>query len=130
MTPEQIALVRNSYEKLRPARDELGRVFYARLFETNPELRRLFHGDIDRQAQALTAMLELIVKMLDLQDKLVPLVHYLGERHAAAGVRPEYFRPFGEALMWTLNHLLKDEFTLDTRRAWAEAYRFMTENMT
>lgn len=89
--------------------DEAGRVFYARLFELHPELRKLFRSDVQDQARALMAMLELIVKNLDLHDKLVPLIHYLDERHMALNVRPEHYRPFGEALMWTLNRMLGDE---------------------
>jgi hemoglobin-like flavoprotein len=130
VTPEQIALVRQTFRKLDGLQDETGRVFYARLFEISPELRELFPGDLKRQRQALMAMIELIVKMLDLQDKLVPLIHYLGDRHRILNVKAEHFRPFGEALMWTLNRMLREEFTLDTRRAWTEAYRFMMDNMT
>jgi hemoglobin-like flavoprotein len=130
MTPEHIALIKDSFRKLSPALDDVGRIFYARLFNANPELRALFPGEIDRQSRALTTMLEMIVKTLDLQDKLVPLIHYLGERHAVFNVKPEHYRPFGEALIWTLSSILLDEFTPETRRAWEEAYRFMEENMT
>ena len=130
MTPEYIALVRDSYLKLSPVQNEFGRVFYGRLFEVNPELRAIFPGNMDGQSRALVAMVGLIVKMLDLQDKLIPLLHYLGERHVALDVRPEYYRPFGEALMWTLASFLREDFTPATRRAWEEAYRFMVDNMT
>ena len=130
MTPEQIALVRDSFHRLGPALNDVGRIFYARLFNANPELHALFRGDMDRQSRTLVAMVELIVKTLDLQDKLIPLIHYLGERHAAFNVKPEHYRPFGEALIWTLTSILKDEFTPEMQRAWEEAYRFMVENMT
>jgi hemoglobin-like flavoprotein len=129
VTPEHIELVRVSFRKLNPAFDDFGRVFYARLFKTNPELRALFPGQMGKQTRALMAMLEMIVKSLDLQEKLIPLVHYLGERHAIFNVKPEHYKPFGDALMWTLAFILMDEFTPDTRRAWEEAYRFMAENM-
>ena len=130
MRPEHIKLVRDSFTKLSPQLDDLGRVFYARLFDVNPALRALFPGDMGHQARALTAMLELIVKTLDMQDKLVPLIHYLGERHAAHQVRPEHYAPFGAALMWTLGAVLRDDFTPETRHALEEAYRFMVDNMT
>jgi nitric oxide dioxygenase len=129
VTPEHIELIRDSFRKLNPALDDFGRVFYARLFKANPELRALFPGEMDRQARALTAMLEMIVKSLDLQDKLVPLIRYLGERHTVFNVKPEHYQPFGAALMWTLAFILMEEFTPETRRAWEEAYRFMAENM-
>ena len=130
MTPENIELVRASFRMLGPALDDFGPVFYARLFETNPELRAIFPGNMGSQSRALIGMLELIVKMLDMQDKLLPLIHYLGERHAALRVRPEHFPPFGEALLWTLQSFLREDFTPATRRAWQEAYQFMADNMS
>ena len=129
MTPEDIALVRASFRKLGPVLDDVGPVFYARLFKINPALRAIFPGNMGNQSRALIAMLELIVKMLDMQDKLVPLIHYLGERHAALNVKPEYYQPFGETLIWTLESFLREDFTPATRRAWEEAYRFMSDNM-
>ena len=84
---------------------------------------------MDSQSRALTEMIALIVKILDLQDKLIPLIHYLGERHAAFNVKPEHYPPFGKALIWTLASFLRDEFTPETRGAWQEAYQFMVENM-
>jgi nitric oxide dioxygenase len=130
MTPEQITLIREAFRKLGPVMNEVGPVFYARLFEVRPELRAIFRGNMDSQARALLAMVELIVKMLDMREKLIPLIHYLGERHAVLDVRPEHYRPFGEALIWTLAMFLRDEFTPETRRAWQDAYDFMAENMT
>ena len=130
MTPEDIAFVRDSFRKLRPALDEVGPAFYARLFKVNPGLRAIFPRNMSSQSRALIAMLELIVKMLDMQDKLVPLIHYLGERHVALNVKPEHYPPFGDALIWTLESFLREDFTPETRRAWEEAYQIMTDNMT
>jgi nitric oxide dioxygenase len=127
--PDDIALIRASFATLQPRMDKLGSLFYARLFATKPELRRLFPSDLERQTRALTAMLELIVKMLDMQDKLVPLVHYLGDRHRAVKIRPEHYAPFGAALMWALEAMLREEFTPEVRRAWEAAYAFMADNM-
>jgi nitric oxide dioxygenase len=129
VTPERIALIRTSFSKLQPRIDDLGGVFYARLFATNPELRGLFPHDMDQQSRVLVAMLELIVKILDLQEKLVPLIHYLGARHRAVKVKPEHYAPFGKALIWSLENMLQDEFTPETRRAWQDAYTFMADNM-
>jgi len=129
MTPEDIALVRESLRLLGPGMEAFGAVFYNRLFETNPALRDVFPGNLDSQKRALAAMLELIVKMLDMRDKLVPLIRYLGERHQALHVKPEYYAPFGETLIWTLDSFLREDFTPPMRRAWEEAYAFMADNM-
>ena len=130
MTPASIALIRESFARLQPHSEEFGHVFYARLFACNPGLRALFPKTIDAQARAFTKMMDLAVKMLDMQEQLVPMIHYLGERHAAAHVKPAHFAPFGEALQWALGSMLQDEFTPEVQRAWREAYAFMTNHMT
>ena len=129
MTPQQIDLIRASFALLQPRLPELGGEFYARLFATAPQLRPMFPREISRQAHALAAMLELIVKMIDMQDKLVPLIRYLGERHRVLKVRPEHYPPFTAALLWTLQRTLGDEFTPETREAWQAAFDFMAEHM-
>ncbi len=129
MTVEQVALVRASFQKLVPAVDAVGRTFYQRLFATRPGMRAFFRGDMEDQSRALMAMIELIIKTLDLHDKLVPLIHFLGERHAAFGIKSQHYAPFGEALVETQALTLGDEFTPDVRRAWVAAYAFMADNM-
>lgn len=129
MPPETVALLRESFALLSPRLDEFGAAFYRQLFESNPALRNVFHGDMEKQTHALTAMLELIIKLLDMRDKVVPLIHYLGDRHRAMQVRREYYAPFGEALIATLAAFLGDKFTPELRRAWVQAYRYMADNM-
>ena len=53
--PGQIALIRTSFAKVQPRMDELGSVFYARLFATKPELRELFPQDMGRVKARLHA---------------------------------------------------------------------------
>ena len=129
MTPEQVTLVKTSFQKLTPEVDSVGRTFYQRLFAAHPEMRTFFRGDMEDQSRTLMAMIGLMVKTLDLHEKLVPLIRYLGERHAVFGVKPQHYAPFGDALIETLALTLNDEFTPEVRRAWEAAYKFMAENM-
>ena len=55
MTPEQIALVQSSFRQVAPIADRAAVLFYARLFELDPSLRRLFHGDMTEQGNKLKA---------------------------------------------------------------------------
>ena len=45
MTPKQIVLVQESF-KVLPAADVAAALFYGRLFELDPSLRDMFHGDM------------------------------------------------------------------------------------
>jgi hypothetical protein len=47
MTPEQIDLVRKSFDALWPFRRKLAEQFYGRFFELAPDTRRLFPNDME-----------------------------------------------------------------------------------
>jgi hemoglobin-like flavoprotein len=47
--PEQIDLVRNSFDALWPFRRKLAEQFYSRFFELAPDTRRLFPDDLEKQ---------------------------------------------------------------------------------
>src|SRR5215813_14251301 len=49
MTPEQIDLVRKSFDAMWPFRRKLAEQFYGRFFELAPDTRRLFPNDMERQ---------------------------------------------------------------------------------
>ncbi len=57
MTPNQAALVQESFRKVAPIADIAASVFYARLFELDPSLRALFKGDMKRQGTMLMSMI-------------------------------------------------------------------------
>ena len=127
MTPEQIALVQESFKKVPAA--EAARLFYERLFELAPALRRLFPEDLTHQGERLMAMIGTAVAGLDKPDALLPVVRDLGARHAGYGARPEYYATVGEALLWTLDQGLGEAFTDDVEQAWSAAYGLLSETM-
>jgi len=49
MTPEQIALVQSSYDRLGPDHSELAARFYVELFAHDPDLRPQFTTDLALQ---------------------------------------------------------------------------------
>mmetsp|Transcript_28515 Transcript_28515/g.53542 ORF Transcript_28515/g.53542 Transcript_28515/m.53542 type:complete len:85 (+) Transcript_28515:556-810(+) len=49
MTPDQITLVQESFEKVLPVADHISDLFYDRLFATAPEIRPLFSDDLADQ---------------------------------------------------------------------------------
>ena len=44
MNPEQIALVKSTFEQVRPVSDAAASMFYDRLFEIEPATKPLFDG--------------------------------------------------------------------------------------
>jgi hemoglobin-like flavoprotein len=129
MNTDQIKLVQNSFEKVRPISETAAELFYKRLFELNPSLKSLFKGDMKTQGIMLMKMLDYVVTGLDEPDKIVPAIKDLGKRHVGYGVKEEYYETVGEALLWTLEKGIGEDFTQDVKEAWAEAYKLLSDTM-
>ena len=122
MTPEQAQLVKQSFAKVAPIAEQAAGLFYTRLFETAPEVKPLFKGDIREQGRKLMATIGLAVSSLDRLPQLVPVVQDLGRKHGGYGVRDEHYDKVGAALLWTLEQGLGADFTPETKAAWTEVY--------
>ena len=129
MTPQQVEQIQASFAKVAPIADAAAALFYGRLFETAPETRALFRGDMAVQGQKLMAALATVVDGLGRIEAIAPAVRDLGKRHVAYGVRAEHYAVVGAALLWTLEQGLADDFTPELRAAWAAAYAALSEMM-
>ena len=130
MTPAQVDMIRTSWTAVEPIGDVAATLFYDRLFELDPALRRLFsRTDMAQQKKVLIQTLTVVVKSLDRLDQLVPAIEALGRRHAGYGVRAEHYDTVGAALLWTLGQGLGDGFTPDLEVAWTEAYTTLASVM-
>ncbi len=129
MNPEQIALVQNSFEKVRPIAATAAKLFYGRLFEIDPATKPLFKGSMEEQGFKLMATIEIIAKGLSVPEVILPLVKQLAQRHVGYGVMDEQYATVGAALIWTLKQGLGEDFTPDVREAWTEAYTFLSDVM-
>jgi hemoglobin-like flavoprotein len=129
MTKEQINLVRASFAKIEPAAEEAAVLFYARLFDLDPELRPLFKGDIRLQGLKLMRTIGMAVAALDRLEEIVPAVRALGARHAVYGVKDRDYETVARALLWTLEKALKSDFTAETKAAWTEVYNLLAQAM-
>jgi nitric oxide dioxygenase len=129
MTPCQIDLVRSSFASVEPIADTAATIFYRRLFDLDPSLRRLFPDDLAAQRRNLMQTLTMVVRGLDRLERIVPGVEALGRRHSGYGVHPEDFETVGAALLETLEEGLGAAFTSDVRDAWAAAYAILAAVM-
>ena len=129
MTPQQIKLVQNSFAQVAPIATIAADLFYGRLFEIAPQVRRMFPQEMAEQKKKLMAMLGTVVNGLSRLDTLMPAVRALGKRHAAYDVHEEHFAPVGAALLWTLEQGLGDDFTPEVKDAWATAYGVLSSVM-
>ena len=129
MTPDTVALVQTSFAKVAPIAGVAADLFYDRLFEIAPDVRRLFPDDLAGQKKKLMTMLGTAVAGLSKPDALLPVVRALGARHGGYGVKAEHFAPIGSALLWTLEKGLAEAFTPDVKAAWVEVYGVLSQTM-
>ena len=129
MTNEQIKLVQDSFKQVAPIAETAAQLFYARLFELDPDLELLFKGNLSEQGRKLMQMLGLAVNSLDRMDQLLPVVRSLGTRHVVYGVRDKDYDTVGQALLWTLQKGLGEAFTPDVEAAWSNVYATLASAM-
>jgi nitric oxide dioxygenase len=129
VTPQQIEQVQASFAKVEPIADQAAALFYRRLFETAPEVRALFKGDMNIQGRKLMAAIATVVNSLGDTAAVAPAVCELAKRHVAYGVRPEHYELVEGALLWTLEQGLGDDYSPAVSAAWAAAYGALSEMM-
>ena len=129
MNPRQIGLIKESWDKVYPTGDKAADLFYDKLFELDPELKKLFPEDMTEQGRKLMTMINVAVNSLDNLATVVPAVQESGRRHMNYGVKDEDYDTVGEALIWTLGAGLGDDFTDDVKQAWVEVYTLLATTM-
>ena len=123
-------LIRDSFVKIAPRKQQAGEIFYARLFEKDPSLRAMFHrAPIETQATKLTQVFEWVVERLDRVPELKAELTALGEKHAEYGVKVDHYPLVGSALVWTLKKTLGSEFSPEAEDAWIELYTYLSNQM-
>ncbi len=75
------------------------------------------------------AMIVTAVSDLNDPNKLIPTIKMLGIRHADYGVIDKHYNIVGEALLWTFEQGLGENFTPDVKDAWGVVYTLLANIM-
>ena len=108
---------------------ETADMFYRRLFETHPELEGCFTGEMKDFGYQPIEIIQVIVAGILSNDAVLPVYRDLGNPYREYGVEVADYAAVAEALMWTLEQKLGDEFTPDVRNAWVNFYALIAETM-
>jgi len=80
MTPEQVTLVKESWEQVKLISGKAAELFYGKLFELDPSLKPLFKtDDMKEQGRKLMATIGVAVASLDKLEEILPTVQALGK---------------------------------------------------
>jgi nitric oxide dioxygenase len=117
---------------LGPQAEQLTRLFYERMFEKNPEVRRYFnpaHQEAGIQQRALAGALVAYATHIDELDKLACHIQLIAHKHVSLGIVREHYPIVGEHLLGAIKELLGDQATDEIIEAWAKAYGALAEIM-
>jgi hemoglobin-like flavoprotein len=125
----QPEIVRTTFATLTVMPEVAGALFYERLFAINPGFRSLFKNDMRIQGVKLMTTLAMVVYNLPAPGQISPAIRDLAMRHAEYDVRLADYDALREALLWTLEQALGEEFTPAVQEAWTVCYNELADDM-
>ena len=129
MTPQSLARLEASFERLAPQIETMTRGFYDRLFSELPETRALFRVDMAVQRQHLGAALAVITRNLRMLDVVTEPLRQLGADHARVGVKPEHYVPVRDAMLFAIGAAMGDAWNVELKEDWRALLDLISEKM-
>ncbi len=126
---EQVRLVKSSFLRLLPVRDEFSQRLYANLFAVAPDVRVLFPKDMRQQREKLIATLTTVVNHGSKLDEIDPAIWSLGRNHIDYGVKDVHYQVLKDVLLKTLAEEFGDDMTPDLTAAWGGFYDEVARRM-
>nr|WP_319247937.1 globin domain-containing protein [uncultured Celeribacter sp.] len=129
MDRQRIALVQDSFGRLRPHSDRLVILAYENYFAMHPDQRALFPKDLTLQGIKVMSTLAVLVHGLKDLDSLLPRLSELAQIHADYDVSAAHYQDFGTSLISAIETCLGAPLTPEEREAWSEAYSMWAKTM-
>jgi len=131
MTEREVILVKKSWQSFRNIEPAfIADLFYSKLFMDNPRVRKMFPKNMDEQYQKLIAMLSSIVMHASDLSAIDKDIRALGQRHQQQyHVKPSHYNLVKNALLYTLERGLEDEWNDEVKQAWTSCYSAITNLM-
>lgn len=126
---EVIDRLRSSFAAVSERRQELGRLFYDKLFKVAPNLRSLFKSSLEEQARKLLDTLEAVIRNLESPKENAVMLDELGQRHVAFGALPEHYELVTKLLVESMAEVLGPDADRDTLVEWERAMLLISQRM-
>lgn len=109
--------------------DKFAAIFYEKVFELAPAVRKLFQKSMVNQGRLLTHMLGGIVYSLARPEHLMKGLSYLGKNHQRYGVQPAHYPVVKQAMLHTIQVMLDKDERSQALKAWSTALDFVIDAM-
>ena len=128
MTPEQLALVRETATRVDGGGEELARRFSGRLLELRPSAGTSFAGALQGPSAFVEEVLFLATAAQDL-PVFVERARELGRRQQRAGVQTTDYPVLGSALLGAVRDVSGDGWTPEVAASWRCLFALLSETM-
>ena len=126
---KKLELLKRSYPQVKKHAIKIGELTYKNLFDSHPEIQKLFINTPSGQAQRLMDAILLYCVEADnynlFYDKLDNIAHV----HISSGIKNEYYSFMKEAFINALHSVLKEEATHDLVHAWAYGFDSLSNEL-
>lgn len=129
LTKREIEIVQRDWRQVEAIGEAAATLLYDRIFALDPSVRSLFPADLSEQKGKLLRMLGSAIHGLSSPEMLLPIVEYLGKKHARLGVKNHHYPIVGDALLWTLKLSLGPAFDHEHESAWIRVYALLSKTM-
>lgn len=133
LSPQQIELIQNSWESIKPLADSFGKAVYDKVSQIDPEMGALFNtgaNSTEMQGRTLVFMMNAAVASLSQHEQQYQLFTHLGQRHLEYGVKQKDYHTLGVAWLETMQTVLGDKFDNQQYHAWLTLYQYLTQIMS
>jgi hemoglobin-like flavoprotein len=89
----------------------------------------MFPKQMDEQYKKLVDMLTAIIVRLENLDALTVEIAEMAKRHHTYGVKKVHYQMVGNALLWTLEKGMGNDWNEATRDAWSQCYTELANTM-
>ncbi|MEL6660762.1 MAG: globin domain-containing protein [Bacteroidota bacterium] len=129
LSEEQLDILHESLIVVKNNKDLATSVFYEKLFEIDPTLRRLFPPDLTEQADKALFAFGAVAAQIQNVGTLGDLTRDLAVRHVNYGVLPQHYTQVGGAVLATIEVVFGDDITPAVTDAWRKAYDLIATAM-
>ncbi len=129
MTEQQIHLVRESWEQLKPGSRQIGRSLYDRLFVSFPIAKHLFDEDIHQQACKLAAVISFVVTKLHRIEDIYPDLRNIGSMHSKYEIPYDWYAIVGNSLVESIKDAMGMQWNEKLEEAWNSLYDILREKV-
>jgi len=129
MTPRQRMLIQSTYEMAMPRLNMVSNRFYARLLKAQPELNKLFKGDLQKQGQLFSFFITHVIQNLGQSEDVEKMLSELGVRHKQYGVHRVHYELASKILISSVRLASGINHSYEIHKAWEAFYAYLVLHM-